>query len=85
MKVTRKSDGAVIYKDEKGQNLTAGYGHYFLFGIGLTNSGETLKMEVQYNIATGDKKTCKREFGLRLHRRDLDGRKQGHQMGGQWL
>ncbi len=62
MKITRQSDNAVIFKDDKGQNLTAGYGHYFLIESGLTNKGETFKMELQYNIATGDTKRCKREF-----------------------
>jgi hypothetical protein len=63
LEIHRESDKAKIYEKKLEQNLTAGWGHVFLVdGGGYGNAGETYKMELHYNIATGDRKQCTRKF-----------------------
>jgi hypothetical protein len=64
LKIKRLSDDAWIYKKDKTANLTAGYAHWFIADLATTNAGEKLKLEVIYDIATGDKKHCVKTFTM---------------------
>ncbi len=55
-------ESGLIYNRKIEQNLTASWGHDFLVNIGQINKGDELKMEVTYNILSGDKKHCVKEF-----------------------
>lgn len=65
--IVRERDNAKVYDERLHQNLTRGWGHVFFVNLGgVGNKGETFKLELQYNIATGDKKRCKQSFQFKV-------------------